>query len=386
MGDGWFGETNNEKMKKKRTRHYIISRRPHRHHRDDDATQQSLLDSIVVSSLGEGDKVNFGRLRLWGELGSGVASSVMINVINRKDGRGFEYMFLLHAISSAIAVVAMLFCVPTTSSTSTTTTTTTTTSTAPTTTTTTVAKTTAKTTTAAKTAATTPTTATVRESKRYAADWREGLRVIFGDVRILSVFGLVATAGYSLAILENFCYINIRQLYDENGMMDIAGRDIGLYRVFHSLGGTLAWWYSGSLGGAFGTDAVMFASVCCLPLCFYLYAGVGTELDALTKLGFLAAEAVRSGIFAALWSTATVRVNRSSPPHVSSMVQTMMEVAYRGVGHTSGSYLGGRLCKTLDIPAAFLVVGKGLVSFLCAVGAVGFWSQSRKTVRLKKEN
>ena len=327
----------------------------------------------MVSSLGESDKVNFGRLRLWGELGSGVASSVMINVINRKDGRGFEYMFLLHAISSVIAVVAMLFCVPTTSTT-TTTTTTTTALTA-----TTVAKTTTKT---AKTAAAaTTTTATVRESKRYAADWREGLRVIFGDVRILSVFGLVATAGYSLAILENFCYINIRQLYAKNGMLEIAGRDIGLYRVFHSLGGTLAWWYSGSLGGAFGTDAVMFASVCCLPLCFYLYAGVGTELDALTKLGFLAAEAVRSGIFAALWSTATVRVNRSSPPHVSSMVQTMMEVAYRGVGHTSGSYLGGRLCKTLDIPAAFLVVGKGLVSFLCAVGAMGFWSQSRKTIK-----
>ena len=329
----------------------------------------------MVSSLGESDKVNFGRLRLWGELGSGVASSVMINVINRKDGRGFEYMFLLHAISSVIAVVAMLFCVPTTSTTTTTTTTTTTALTA-----TTVAKTTTK------TAAAATTTATVRESTRYAADWREGLRVIFGDVRILSVFGLVATAGYSLAILENFCYINIRQLYAKNGMMEIAGRDIGLYRVFHSLGGTLAWWYSGSLGGAFGTDAVMFASVCCLPLCFYLYAGVGTELDAITKLGFLAAEAVRSGIFAALWSTATVRVNRSSPPHVSSMVQTMMEVAYRGVGHTSGSYLGGRLCKTLDIPAAFLVVGKGLVSFLCAVGAMGFWSQSRKTIRLKKEN
>ena len=341
----------------------------------------------MVSSLGESDKVNFGRLRLWGELGSGVASSAMINVINRKDGRGFDRMFLLHAISSAIAVVAMLLCVPTTTLTNTNANANTNTTT--TTTTTTTATTIAAATTTATTAATAATAATtVRESKRYAADWREGLRVIFGDVRILSVFGLVATAGYSLAILENFCYINIRQLYAKNGMMEIAGRDIGLYRVFHSLGGTLAWWYSGSLGGAFGTDAVMLASVCCLPLCFYLYAGVGTELDALTKLGFLTAEAVRSGIFAALWSTATVRVNRSSPPHVSSMVQTMMEVAYRGVGHTSGSYLGGRLCKTLDIPAAFLVVGKGLVSFLCVVGAgMGFWSHSRrKIITLKKEN
>ncbi len=264
---------------------------------------------------------------------------------------GFEYMFLLHALSSVIALISMMYCVPTSSITMTTTAT--------------AAK--------AATATTTPET-----TQRYAADWREGLRVIFGDVRILYVFGLVATAGYSLAILENFCYINIQRMYAEYGMTDIAGRDISLYRVFHSLGGTLAWWYSGALGRMVGTDAVMFASVCCLPLCFYLYAGVGTDLDLLTKLGFLMAEAIRSGIFAALWSTATVRVNRSSPPHVSSMVQTMMEVAYRGIGHTSGSYLGGILCKTLDIPTAFLVVGKGLVSFLCMVGAIGFWSHSKK--------
>ncbi len=275
----------------------------------------------------------------------------MIIVINRKDGMGFEYMFLLHALSSVIALISMMYCVPTSS----------------------ITRTTTATAAKATTATTTPET-----TQRYAADWREGLRVIFGDVRILYVFGLVATAGYSLAILENFCYINIQRMYAENGMTDIAGRDISLYRVFHSLGGTLAWWYSGALGRMFGTDAVMFASVCCLPLCFYLYAGVGTDLDLLTKLGFLMAEAIRSGIFAALWSTATVRVNRSSPPHVSSMVQTMMEVAYRGIGHTSGSYLGGILCKTLDIPTAFLVVGKGLVSFLCMVGAIGFWSHIKK--------
>ncbi len=333
--------------------------------------------------MGEGDKVDFGRLRLWGELGSGVASSAMINVISSRGegGRGFEDMFLLHAISSAIALVSMVLCVPATTNAVTTTETAKATTKA-----TKVTTTTATTATKTTTSATTTATATtVQKTKHRAADWREGLRVIFGDARILSVFGLVATAGYSLAILENFCYIHIRRLYAENGMMDVAGRDIGMYRVFHSLGGTLAWWYSGRLGGAFGTDAVMLASVCCLPLCFYLYAGgPGAGLDVPTRLGFLAAEAVRSGIFAALWSTATVRVNMSSPPHVSSMVQTMLEVAYRGVGHTSGSYLGGRLCKTLDIPAAFLVVGKGLASFLCVVGAMGFWSQNRKIIRGRK--
>jgi predicted MFS family arabinose efflux permease len=84
---------------------------------------------------------------------------------------------------------------------------------------------------------------------------------------------------------------------------------------------------------------------------------------------------IRSGIFAILWSTATVRVNRLCPNHVSSMVQTMLEVSYRGIGHTTGSYLGGVLCKAYDINTAFIIVGKGLGTFLCVVGAImSFWS------------
>lgn len=50
---------------------------------------QSLLDSIVVSTLNEHDKLNFGKLRLWGELGNGVASSLMMYIVNKTE-RGFD--------------------------------------------------------------------------------------------------------------------------------------------------------------------------------------------------------------------------------------------------------------------------------------------------------
>ena len=201
------------------------------------------------------------------------------------------------------------------------------------------------------------------------SDWKEGLRVIFSEVQILLVFGLVVTMGFSLSILENFCYINIRQLYITHDMLDVAGRDIGVYRICYSIGGTLTWWYAGSLSRKLGSDVVMIISVGCLPLCFFGYAGFGSSgLGVYTKLSIAMAEALRSGIFAALWSNATVRVNKLSPSHVSAQMQTMMEGAYRGIGHTLGSYLGGLLCRTLDVSSAFMVVGKGLVSFLCLVG------------------
>lgn len=164
-------------------------------------------------------------------------------------------------------------------------------------------------------------------------------------------------------------------------MLDVAGRDIGFYRICYSLGGTLTWWYAGSLSRRLGSDVVMLISVACLPLCFFGYAGFGSSgLGICTKLGIVMAEALRSGIFAALWSNATVRVNKLSPSHVSAQMQTMMEGAYRGIGHTSGSYLGGLLCRTLDVSDAFMVVGKGLVSFLCLIGAMGFWNRNNSKI------
>mmetsp|Transcript_2595 Transcript_2595/g.4601 ORF Transcript_2595/g.4601 Transcript_2595/m.4601 type:complete len:440 (-) Transcript_2595:184-1503(-) len=303
------------------------------------APVSSLLDSIVVSSLEEHEKVNFGRLRLWGELGNGFGSTITMNLINHESG--FEYMFLLHGVSSIVALIVMLYCVPPNQHTT------------------------------KKIVASQMTHRTI--------DWKEGIRVVFGNVQILTIFGLVAITGYSTAILENFCYINIRQLYTKHGMMNVAGRDISLYRVCFSLGGTLTWWFSGSWSKRLGSEVVMFASVCCLPLCFFLYAGVGSELDGLTKVGFLTSEAIRSGIFAALWGNATIQVNKLSPDHVSSMMQAMLEATYRGIGHTTGSYSGGILCKRLDISAAFLVVGKGLASFLCMVGAIGFWTYPQRS-------
>ena len=403
----------------------------------------SLLDSIVVMSLTtESDKNNFGQLRLWSELGSGASSSIMINVINNNNnqrsalptttttmapttttttiigvimkkfwgggGGGqwndaaaattttniangrFDRMFLLHAISSVIALLCMILCVPT--------------------------STTAATTTVAA-AATTTTTLTTEitttnngqsisnietnetsqqqpqqqqqqqqqkqhhhQQQQQRHDWKEGLHVIMNNAQLLIVFGLVATAGLCLAILENFCYINIKQLYTHHDALEVVGRDMSIYRLFTSAGGTLAWWYSGYLGKRLGTNVVMYTSICSLPICFYLYAGGddGGGMSIIhwyTKLGFIIAEMIRSGIFAILWSTATVRVNRLCPGHVSSMVQTMLEVSYRGIGHTTGSYLGGVLCKAYDINTAFIIVGKGLGTFLCVVGAIGwFWS------------
>jgi len=301
----------------------------------------SLIDSIVVSSMPEKDKANFGKMRLWGELGNGVASTIMMRLIN-DDRFGFKYLFLVHGFASAIALIFLIYSIP-------------------------------EDTTTPKSTTHKDSTKQQLKDTKHTITWKDGLLVMLSDIQILSLFSLIIVTGFSMGFLENFCYINIRQLYKAHGKTDVVGRDVSLCRVFFSLGGVLTWWCSGSWTKRFGSDMVMVAAVCCLPFCFFLYSGIGSDFTGWTTAGIWIAESVRSGIYAALWSTATVRMNKLSPSHMKSIMQTMMESTYRGIGHTSGSFVGGIMCKKYDdISVAFTAAGKGLLSFLCIVGTIGF--------------
>lgn len=199
--------------------------------------------------------------------------------------------------------------------------------------------------------------------------WKDGFRLIISDIQILGLFSLVILMGYTLGFVENFCYMNMRQIYERNGQP--IGKDMTICRMCVTIGGIISWFFAGSWGKRFGTEIVMFASVCCLPFCLFLYGGVTSELNNWTKAGFFLAESIRSGVYASLWSTATVRLNKLSPLNMKSTMQSLMESTYRGFGHTSGAFFGGILCKKYgDMSEAFIVAGKGLLSFLIAAGTM----------------
>lgn len=209
------------------------------------------------------------------------------------------------------------------------------------------------------------------ETAQKSVDWKDGVRLILGNVQILGLFSLVILMGYTLGFVENFCYINMRQIYERNGQS--IGRDMTICRIFLSVGGIISWFFAGSWGKKFGSEVVMFTAVLCLPICLFLYGGVSSELNDWTKAGFFLAESIRSGVYAALWSNATVQLNRLCPLNMKSTMQSLMESTYRGFGHTSGAFFGGILCKRYDdMSEAFVVAGKGLLSFLIAVGTMFF--------------
>ncbi len=297
----------------------------------------SLLDSIVVSSLSAKERLNFGKLRLWGELGNGISSTLMMHVSNN-DAYGFEHLFIVHGISAAVAVIFMLLCTPSDQR----------------------GQNEMKQTTRAKES----------DNTDVIIDWRRSLLDAFTNAELASILGAVAVTGCTISVLENFSYINIRSLYKTHGREDILGKEISMYRIFHTSGGVLTWWYSGTWQKRLGPNGVIIASVCCVPIIFFLYAGIGVGLDERTKIGFAAAEAMRSAIFAALWSSATIRVNMICPAHMTAVLQAIMEASYRGVGSTVGAYFGGALCKQFGIANTFKLIGKCLVSLLCTLGAL----------------
>lgn len=202
---------------------------------------------------------------------------------------------------------------------------------------------------------------------KESVHWKDGARLIITDIQIMVLFSLVIVMGYTLGFIENFCYMNMRQIYERHDQS--IARDMTICRMFLSVGGVVSWFFAGSWGKRFGTDIVMFTAVFCLPFCLFLYGGVTSELNNWTKAGFFLAESIRSGVYAALWSTATVRLNKLCPLNMKSTMQSLMESTYRGFGHTSGAFFGGILCKKYEVMSeAFIVAGKGLLSFLIAVG------------------
>lgn len=316
----------------------------------------SLLDSIVVSSLNATERLNFGKLRLWGELGNGISSFLMMQVAN-SEMYGFEYLFIAHGITAAVAVVFMLSCTPSSQYNK-------------------------------KDDIIDITTAkednTLNNSNNRIEDWRRTvLDNALKNAELLSIFGVIAITGSCMALLENFCYINMKAIYKAYGQEERAGKEISIFRVFYTAGGVITWWFSGSWQRKLGPTRVIVASASLVPLCLFCYAGIGTGLDIKTKLGFVVAEACRSAIFAALWSAATIRVSLICPPQLTAVVQTAMEASYRGIGHCFGAYFGGVLCKKFGIGNAFNLLAKCLVSLLCASGALLFSSSQLKFNRVK---
>ncbi len=219
----------------------------------------------------------------------------------------------------------------------------------------------------------------------------QGLNMLLHNSDALLFFSLVLVVGITSGIIENFAYVRIREVGG-------SGKEMGLCRLVSSLCGAPTFWFSGPLTSKFGADRVLMFSLISYIFRFLNYAFMKHPFHALP------AEALRGIAFAAFWSTGTVFAHKISPPGMSvtmvsgddeinrickttflfavslikfvlshlfvSTIQLMfMNAMYGGLGQSTGAIIGGKLQSKVGTTKTFLYSALVDAIFVCGMSA-----------------
>lgn len=297
------------------------------------APVKSLLDTWVLGTLE--DQSHYGRLRLWGQLGFGVCSSVVGLLLSRSPTvpwpqdstlqvpselpkvvgdimvylhkawvslTGYKLLFLVYAgLSIPTYVVLRLF-------------------------------------------RRVPRVQHVQRRKERASIGR-GLQLVLRNTDARFFFGLVFLIGLSSGCIENFAYVRLREVGG-------TGQDMGLSRLVSSIAGAPMFWYASQvtkwLGGV---DRVLVVSVVSYILRFLVYSSMRKPIHGLP------AEALRGITFAGFWSSATIYAHQVAPPGLQSTMLLLLNAMYGGLGQSLGAILGGRLQEKFGTVQTFRIAG-----------------------------
>ena len=333
------------------------------------APVKSLIDSIVMSKLtSDEDRYQFGRMRLWGQIGFGVGSSIvgyLLSTFPANDNatrnsskfldakrlpvikmllnfgsglRGYELAFLCHAILS----IPVFFCIR-----------------------------------AFRPEKSVPSTiiksrdgnynnqcgTVVMKEERSTTDISEGFRLLSKNKDALVFFFLVFVIGTSSGCIENFAYVRVREVGG-------TGTNMGILRLVSSLAGAPMFWYSGPLTEKLGTDVVLVLSLLAYSIRFFNYAWMTHPYHALP------AEALRGLTFALFWSAGSTYAHKISPTGMKATMLLIMNAMYGGLGQSLGAIIGGKLQSTLGTVQTFVLSGMFDASFV--VGLVAYLVSGNK--------
>ncbi|GKY94806.1 hypothetical protein MPSEU_000445800 [Mayamaea pseudoterrestris] len=326
------------------------------------APVKSLLDSLAMSHLN--DKATYGRLRLYGQIGFGLGSSLVGFLLHRSKhvawpkgehvySQAFEDRIRLYPDFVRMAIVLadkfwtsltgfkLLFL--------------------------------------AHAALSVPTWMCIQafrrlDDKKQAAErnnqtvvshkdgskantkMSEGIMLLLQNADALLFFFLVLVVGVSSGVVENFAYIRMREV-------GFSGKDLGLSRLISSLAGAPMFWFSGSLTQALGADRVIVLSLMSYVTRFLIYAFMRNPYHGLV------AEALRGITFAAFWSTGTIYAHAISPPGLHATMLMFLNAMYGGLGQSLGAIIGGKLQHRMGTVKTFLYSAAFDFCFVCVVVA-----------------
>mmetsp|Transcript_30535 Transcript_30535/g.72034 ORF Transcript_30535/g.72034 Transcript_30535/m.72034 type:complete len:603 (-) Transcript_30535:1322-3130(-) len=317
------------------------------------APVKSLIDSMVMSNIKNGKL--YGRLRLWGQLGFGVGSSVVGLILSKSQQAqqqrdamgdvtlttaaimsskgslvekidqiwqkitGYRLLFFTHALLSIPTFICIRAFHRWTKK---------------------------DVATSAEKLWTERSTKQKRAAKTSDStpSVLEGIRVLFHNSDAMLFFFLVLVVGISSGVIENFAYVRIREVGG-------SGKEMGLSRLVSSMAGAPMFWFSGPLTELLGADRVLAFSLVNYVLRYFNYAFMQSPLQGLP------AEALRGATFAAFWSTCTIYASRIAPPGMQATMLMLLNAMYGGLGQSLGAIIGGKLQSKLGTVRTFIYAG-----------------------------
>ena len=190
----------------------------------------------------------------------------------------------------------------------------------------------------------------------------EGLRLLGHNSDALIFFFLVVVIGTSSGCIENFAYVRMREVGG-------TGHNMGMCRLVSSLAGAPMFWFSGPLTQALGVDVVLVLSLLAYVVRFFNYAWITHPYHALL------AEALRGITFAMFWSSGSMYAHKISPPGMNATMLLIMNAMYGGLGQSLGAIIGGKMQSKLGTIKTFFYSG---IFDLCFVGVLVTYLMSRK--------
>ena len=315
------------------------------------APVKSLMDGLILDSLTAKEKEKFGRLRLFGQVGTGLSSAIMVKVMSTNP-LGYDVIYVASSLLAIPAVACMLSFRAHQHS-------------------------------AKKSDASTKKKADDSNSSKE----HKSISCLVKDARFVELFTLVLLGGFSFGFIETFNYPAVRTFYKAVGSEAALGTDMMMGRICISIAGISMYWNSGRIVKALSHVSVLHCTMLSLAILYLLYGQVdGEAVNGQTRLCFLLGEATRGATFAMIMSTAVGYAHAISPKPLKATVLQLIEATYRGVGFMSGGIIGGRLIAASPSTAyAFNQAGHVALSlFLSAfVAAKLFIGKNQSEVKEK---
>lgn len=251
------------------------------------APVKPLLDSAVMAILV--DKADYGKTRLFGQLGFGFGS-YLVGPFLSKD---MSKIFMIHAALAVPTTAVMMTFAP-----------------------------------------------KPQQDSKKKLDLKLGLVHALRNKGLVVFFLVVFLVGLSSGITENFAYVRISEV---GGQGDI----LGILRLVSSIAGCPFFWLAGNFHRALGTNGVLAMSLLAYAVRLYNYAAILKPIHAIP------AEVIRGAAFAVFWTSMTSHVYEKSPSGLTATMLGLLNAMYAGLGQSLGSLVGGGLSKALGISKAF---------------------------------